>query len=94
MEPDYQALARAWVDGDPRSCDLARTDPEGAARLTARLAEALERRRREVSTEKGDLVIHVDRSRFVAGAGLDAEALEEMAQHLQAYATGGDAEGE
>ncbi len=92
MEPDYRALAQAWVEGDPRCRDLGQGDPERAARLTNRLAEALERRRREVGggprVADGDLVIQVDRSRFVPGAALDEEALEEVAGHVADHVAG------
>lgn len=88
MEPDFEALAEAWVAGDPRLRELARTDPERARQIGARLAQALERRRREVGPPppSGDLVINVDRSRFVPGAGLDAEALEQMARYIEEVA--------
>ena len=87
MDPDYEALARAWVAGDPRSSGQARQDPEWASRVAARMAEALEKRRREVapSEAEGDLVVHVDRSRFT-GAGLDTEALEQLAHYIQEVA--------
>jgi len=97
MEPDYRALARAWVEGDPRCRNLGRDDPDRPTRLASRLAEALEKRRREVATdssaEAGDLVIQVDRSRFLPGAGLDAEALEEVARHLEDFVAGGEGQG-
>ncbi len=87
MEIDFEALARAWVEGDPRSRELARSDPERAGRLVLRLARALEERRREQGgaelPERGDLVIQVDRSRFVPGRGLDEEALDQLVGYLE-----------
>ena len=87
MEPDFEAFAQAWVAGDPRSRDLPGTDPERAQRVARRLAEALERRRKEsgAPAQEGDVVISVDRSRFT-GAGLDVEALDEMARYLEEVA--------
>jgi|ADurb_H2B_02_Slu_FD_contig_31_3430_length_442_multi_2_in_0_out_0_1 hypothetical protein len=89
MNVDFEALARAWVEGDPRSRELARSDPERAARLVLRLARALQERRQQESadlTERGDLVIQVDRSRFVPGVGLDEEALDEVTRYIEEVA--------
>ncbi len=89
MDIDFEALARAWVEGDPRSRELARSDPERASRLVMRLAQALEKRRQQKSAdpaERGDLVIQVDRSRFVPGVGLDDEALDQVARYVEEVA--------
>lgn len=61
MEPDFDALAEAWVDGDSRTADL---DPERRAKLVARMSAALESRwgrRQEEEAEIG-LVVNVDRT--------------------------------
>jgi len=89
MDADFAALARAWVEGDPRSRELARSDPERASRLVLRLAQALEKRRQQESAglaERGDLVIQVDRSRFVPGVGLDQEALDQVVRYIEEVA--------
>ncbi|MGI5843518.1 MAG: hypothetical protein ACOX9B_04985 [Candidatus Xenobium sp.] len=91
MNVDFEALARAWVEGSPRSRELVRSDPERADRLVLRLARALEERRRQESAgldERGDLVIQVDRSRFVPGVGLDEEALDEVTRYIEEVARG------
>ncbi len=61
MEPDFKALAEAWVDGDPRTAEL---DPERRAKLVARMSQALEQRWGRRQEEEADigLVVNVERS--------------------------------
>ena len=55
-EPDFKGLGQAWVQGDSRLRDL---DQDRREALAARLAEALDRRRRQVAdtVDKGGHLI-------------------------------------
>lgn len=93
MEPDFKALAQAWLANDPRVLELRRTDPQRADALVDRMAEAMRQRRQGVAEpgpavveERGDLVINVHPSRFVEGKGLDTEALEQIARYIEEVA--------
>lgn len=83
MEPDFKALARAWVDNDPRTRDISE---EQSSELVARLATALERRRKQVGAPEssgGDLVISVDRSRLDDHTGVDRDALRQVTEFVR-----------
>lgn len=87
MEPDFKALAYAWIDGDPRSAELRDKDPDARDRLAARLAEALDRRRRDVSSqpfEGGNLIVTVPEERFTP-RGLDEGALTQLEQFIEEH---------
>lgn len=90
MDPDFKALAQAWLANDQRLQELRRTDPARAEAIVDRMAEALRQRRQGVAEpgpaaveERGDLVINVHPSRFVQGKGLDTEALEQIARYIE-----------
>jgi hypothetical protein len=63
MEPDFKALAEAWVATDPRMNEL---DHDRREALASRLAEALSRRRDSHTPDDKDigLVVNVDRDHF------------------------------
>jgi hypothetical protein len=87
MEPDFKALALAWVDGDVRSADLKERDPDRREQLAARLAEALDRRRRDVARqpfEGGNLIVRVPEDRLTP-KGMDADALDQLEQLIQEH---------
>ncbi len=87
MEPDFKALALAWVDGDARSADLKEHDPDRREQLAAKLAEALDRRRREVARqpfEGGNLIVRVPEDRMTS-KGLDDGALDQLEQLIQEH---------
>ncbi len=82
MEPDFKALAEAWIANDPR---MQGVDGDRKEALIGRLAEALSRRRgfqKEDSTEIG-LVVNVDRDHFQPGRGLSSEALDKLTEMVQ-----------
>lgn len=90
MDPDFKALAQAWLANDQRLQELRRTDPARAEAIVDRMAEALRQRRQGVAEpgpaaveERGDLVINIHPSRFVQGKGLDTEALEQIARYIE-----------
>ena len=86
---DYKDFARAWVDTDARLSDFVQKKPEAADRLVARLAEALDRRRRVVESEGssgGDLIVTVDSARFQGRSGLDSKAWDELAELIDEQA--------
>lgn len=90
MEPDFKALANAWLANDQRVQELRRTDPERAQAIVDRMAEALRQRRQGAAEpgpaqveERGDLVVNVHPSRFVEGKGLDTDALEQIARYIE-----------
>jgi hypothetical protein len=82
MEPDFKALAEAWVANDPRMSDV---DPDRREALASRLAEALSRRR---SYEKADdeeigLVVNVDRDHFRTDGRLSEAAMRKLTELVQ-----------
>jgi hypothetical protein len=95
-EPDFEALARAWVANDPRLSALVQQSPEKAAGLIARLAHSLAQRRESVQqsqppvvppsveplSENGSLVVNIGRDRFDPRTGLDSEALDQLSEFL------------
>lgn len=81
QEPDFQALAASWVEGDPRTQELS---PERRERLLKRLAEAmLNRRKDQMKNERGDLVVQIDADRLGGKYGVDDSALDELVEFLQ-----------
>lgn len=81
QEPDFQALAASWVEGDPRTHELS---PERKERLLARLAEAMANRRSDqMKDQRGDLVVRIDADRLSGKFGLDDSALDELVEFLQ-----------
>lgn len=87
MEPDFKALAYAWIDGDKRSAELKERDPDARDRMAARLAEALARRRQHVSEqpfEGGNLIVTVPEERFTA-KGLDDNALSQLEKFIEEH---------
>ena len=88
QEPDFEALARAWVANDSRLSALARDKPEQAEGLVARIAEGLKRRRQAVREttppleENGHLIVNVARDRFDPKSGLDSRALDQLSEML------------
>lgn len=87
MQPDFKALAYAWLNGDPRSADLQERDPERYERLAAKLAEALARRRSSVEPpidDKDSLIVTVPEERFTA-TGLDTGALDQLQLYVQEH---------
>ena len=87
MEPDFKALALAWVDGDARSAELKERDPDRREQLAAKQAEALDRRRREVASqpfEGGNLIVRVPEDRMTA-KGIDEDALDQLEQMIQEH---------
>jgi len=83
MEPDFKAFAKAWTAGDPRLKDLS---PEQAESLAARLAEAMDRRRRQVQSEPaggGDLIVSVPSDALSDSGGLNASAMAQLTQILE-----------
>jgi hypothetical protein len=82
MEPDFKALAEAWVANDPRMQDL---DPERREALVGRLAEALSRRRKYEKPEDEEigLVVNVDRDHFRTDRGLSETAMRQLTKLVQ-----------
>ncbi|MBI3926252.1 MAG: hypothetical protein HY319_11980 [Armatimonadetes bacterium] len=84
MEPDFEALAAAWIANDPRLRNL--QDPDLKERLRARLSEAMNRRRRNVQSESeretGGVTFSVHPSRLDAETGFDLEALREIVKTI------------
>jgi hypothetical protein len=82
MEPDFKALAEAWVDNDPRMREL---DGDRREVLISRLAEALSRRRSLQTPDDTDigLVVNVDRDHFRTGRGLSESALRKLSELVQ-----------
>ena len=80
MEPDFKALAYAWLDGDQRSAQLRSSDPDRHERLAERLAAALASRRAQAEPPIDDadsLIVTVPEERFTA-QGLDGGALDQL----------------
>jgi len=84
MGPDFEGFARAWVGNDRRLADFVRNHPDGAEKLAAHMAQALERRRRQVQNEN-HLVVSIDPTRFGGPKGLDAEAWDELADMVEEH---------
>ncbi len=84
MDPDFKALAEAWLDNDPRLSSL---DGDRKEQLVSRLAQALDRRRALNQTEDGpetDLIVNVDRDHFRPdGQGLTPKALDQLEKFLK-----------
>lgn len=81
MEPDFKALAEAWIANDPRMQEL---DADRKEALVGRLAEAMSRRRNSQTpddTEIG-LVVNVDRDHFNSGGGLSETAISKLTQMI------------
>lgn len=81
MEPDFKALAEAWVSNDPRMSEL---DGDRREELVSRLAEALHRRRGNQIPDDTDigLVVNVDRDHFHNGR-LSEAALSKLTELVQ-----------
>lgn len=87
MEPDFQSFAHAWLDGDPRSQGMAQASPEVRQRIATRIAEALERRRREVAARQEDaecLVVTVPEE-SLSEAGLEPSVLSQLEEIVQQH---------
>ncbi len=83
-EPDFEALAASWVEGDPRTQEL---EPERRERLLKRLAEAMKNRRQDqMKDQRGDLVVKIDPDRLGGKFGLDESALDELVGFIQEVA--------
>ncbi len=82
MEPDFKALAEAWVANDPRMQGVAGDRKEA---LIGRIAEALSRRRGYQKEESADigLIVNVDRDHFRPGQGLSSAALDKLTELVQ-----------
>lgn len=82
MEPDFKALAEAWVANDPRMSEL---DPDRREALVSRLAEALSRRRNHEKPDDQDigLVVNVDRDHFRTDRGLSETAMRKLTELVQ-----------
>jgi hypothetical protein len=82
MEPDFKALAEAWVANDPRMNEL---DGDRREALVGRLAEALSRRRNLQTPKDLDigLVVNVDRDHFRTGKGLSESAMRQLTELVQ-----------
>ncbi len=82
MEPDFKALALAWVANDPRMSAL---DEDRREALVIRIAEALSRRRgiEKPDDEEIGLVVNIDRDHFQPGGGLSNVALDQLGDFLQ-----------
>lgn len=82
MEPDFKALAEAWVANDPR---MRGVDGDRKEALVSRIAEALSRRRGDQKDETSDvgLIVNVDRDHFRPGQGLSAAALDKLTELVQ-----------
>lgn len=82
MEPDFKALAEAWISNDSRIDDV-----DGSRRelLVGRIAEALSRRRKyeEAQEQELGLVVNVDRDHFSTSHGLSEAALEQLTDFVQ-----------
>ena len=88
MGPDFEGFARAWVGTDRRLADFIRDHPDAAEGLVAHMAQALERRRRQVQHEspaEGNLVVSIDASRFGGPQGLDTEAWDQLAELVKKH---------
>ena len=82
MEPDFKALAEAWIAKDPL---MQGVDGDRKEALIARIAEAMARRRsyqKEESTDVG-LIVNVDRDHFRPGQGLSSAALDKLTEMVQ-----------
>lgn len=82
MEPDFKALARVWMERDPRMKDLKNDRREA---LVDRLAEALARRRASEQQDASDigLVVKVDRGHIEDDGRLSSEALKQLSEFVQ-----------
>lgn len=82
MEPDFKALAEAWVANDPRMNEL---DADRREALVSRLAEALHRRRDNQTPDDTDigLVVNVDRDHFRTDRGLSESAMRKLTELVQ-----------
>lgn len=82
MEPDFKALAEAWVANDPR---MQGVDGDRKEALIGRIAEALSRRRGYQKEEAADvgLIVNVDRDHFRPGQGLSSAALDKLTEFVQ-----------
>ena len=88
MEPDFKGFAQAWVGTDGRLSKFVQDNPDAADNLVAKMAEALDRRRRKVQdegTSGGDLIVTVDSSRFGGPTGLDGAAWDELAKLVEEH---------
>lgn len=87
MEPDFNALAEAWVDKDPRTLNL---DPERRSKLVARMAKALESRWSHQAQEQEDigLVVNVERN-LLSPEGAE-ETLSQLTDFVQERIDEGD----
>lgn len=82
MEPDFKALAEAWLANDPRMLDV---DGDRREALVSRLAEAMSRRRKLNKTEDEaiGLIVNVDRDHFRTDGGLSDAAMTRLTELVQ-----------
>lgn len=88
MEPDFKGFAQAWVGTDQRLADFVRDKPDAADSLVAKMAEALDRRRRKVQSEPkggGDLIVNVGSDFFQGRKGLTSGAYDQLAQMIEEH---------
>lgn len=82
MEPDFKALAEAWVAGDLR---LRGVVSDRRQILVAKLAEALERRSNSFSASRSEegLVVNIDRDHLEADGRLSDFAKERLLDFVE-----------
>lgn len=82
MEPDFKALAEAWVAGDLRLRGVA---SDRRQILIAKLAEALERRSNSFSASRSEegLVVNIDRDHLGADGRLSDFAKERLLDFVE-----------
>jgi hypothetical protein len=81
-EPDFKGLGQAWVAGDARLREL---DPDRREALAARLAEALDRRRRAVADQVdrgGHLIVSMKEDQFL-NLPHDQHALSQLEKMIE-----------
>lgn len=83
-QPDLSRLAEVWVGGDPRLRALTEQDPGRARALSARLARALQERRRQVQSSE-TFTVNVHPSRLDDQGLPDPEARAELAAFLEEW---------
>ncbi len=84
MESDFKGLSRAWVENDPRTAELIRQNPDRAEQLIAKMAEALDRRRRQEAanaarpTHEAALTAGLSESCWDGKSSLKSDALDQL----------------
>lgn len=89
MEPDFKALAEAWIEKDPRTLNL---DEERRAKLVERIATAFASRWSHTQEEEKEigLVVNVDRDLLSPEDGSMEDTLSKLTDFVQERIEQGD----